>query len=593
MSGSIDNLYYISMNKLEQFKVFPKQVFAVGPKPLIWQQVLTLATNLADQLSSKQLDQVVLYCDDSVNFSVGLLACAMAGVNVYLVPDITTERVSALHEKCQLVLSDQDLKQSDLPKIVLDANSDTGSFPSEALMLTDSLTVNLHNIQITLETSGSSGQSKQLLKTWEQMCQEALVLSDLIGPILNGEQVVVCGSVSTQHMYGLTFRVFLSFYLGLAVNRERLLFPETLIDATAKVGPCIWVSSPTLLHTFNEYHQWDKVQSNVRLVISSGGSLSAQAKQFLQKTLATDVLEIYGSTETGVAASRLRSDFWRFFPSVQCQEDEKLGLGITSSWCPEQQYLADAISWHTDEFELLGRLDRIIKLADNRISLLQIEQKLIAHQWVADCYLAVHPSKNRVAAWIALNHHGVEAWCQQGRKSVIANIKDFLRQSQVKVALPRYWRFDTMLPRNSQGKLKQYDFEQALLVPIRNPYMSDEKQVSADEYQVRFRVPIDLEYFNGHFDTFHLVPGVVEVKWVLDFLKKIHWLIQSPRTVENLKFKAFLRPNDVLDIKFKRDPVRQKISFEGFKGKKSIVSGRIVVPPPLAQEIASDSPSAP
>ena len=570
------------MNRVENFKVLSKQVFAVGQRTLSWQQVLVTATNFADDLSTKELRQVALYCDDSANFSVGLFACAMAGVNVLLVPDITTERVHALHEKCQLVLSDQDLSQSNLPQISLDIDSDSAKCLQEVSQ-TELLSVNLHNIQITLETSGSSGQSKQLVKSWEQMRQEAMALTELIRPIFKEEQPVICGSVSTQHMYGLTFRVFLTFYLGLPMNRERLLFPETLIDATAKVGPCMWVSSPTLLHTFNKNHQWERVNDKVCLVVSSGGSLSTQAKKFLETTLATDVLEIYGSTETGIAASRFKSQFWCFFPSVQCQEDEVLGLGITSDWCPEQQYLADAISWYDDEFELLGRLDRIIKLADNRISLLQIEQKLMLHDWIADCYLALHPSKNRVAAWVALNQSGIEAWCTQGRKAIIANIKDSLKQSQVNVALPRYWRFDTVLPRNSQGKLKHSDFAQALLTPIRHPYVLEEKQVTEHEYQARFRVPIDLEYFNGHFDSFHLVPGVVEMRWVLEFLRKIKWLSNSPRVIENLKFKAFLRPNDVVDICFKRDPVRQKISFQAVRVDTVIVSGRIVVPPELEQ----------
>ena len=564
------------MNRVEKFNVLSGQSFAIGLPSISWQQALDVAGSLVEDLKAREADQVALYCDDSAHFAVSLLACAMAGVDAYLLPDITDDRVQRLHEKCQLVISDQDLSHRDLPQILINVDSELADYPQQECE--ESITVSLHNIQIVLETSGSSGQAKQLVKNWQQMRQEASVLTELIEPLLPGEGLTICGSVSAQHMYGLTFRIFLAFYLGLAMNRERLLFPETLIDTTHKVGPCIWISSPTLLHTFNENHQWEKARDKVRLIVSSGGSLSAHAKKFLQETLATEVLEIYGSTETGVVASRLGSKYWRFFPSVQSQEDETLGLEITSNWCLDRQYLADAISWREDEFELLGRLDRIIKLADNRVSLLQIEQQLMAHEWIADCYLALHPSKNRVAAWIALNPTGIEAWCSQGRKSVISCIKRFLLQSQVKVALPRYWRFDTELPRNSQGKLRQQDFVQAVLTPIRHPHSVVEQEVAENEYHVKFKVPLDLEYFNGHFDSFHLVPGVVELRWVLDFLRKINWLSQSPRTIENLKFKSFLRPNDVVDITLKRDIIRQKISFSASKGDIAVASGRIVIP---------------
>lgn len=51
---------------------------------------------------------------------------------------------------------------------------------------------------------------------------------------------------------------------------------------------------------------------------------------------------------------------------------------------------ADAARIHADgRFELLGRLDRIVKLEEKRISLPMLEQALMAHAWVAETRLGV------------------------------------------------------------------------------------------------------------------------------------------------------------------------------------------------------------
>jgi len=89
-----------------------------------------------------------------------------------------------------------------------------------------------------------------------------------------------------------------------------------------------------------------------------------------------------------------------------------------------------------EKFKLLGRLDRIIKFADKRISLNQIEHDLLKHPWINDCYIAQHSKRQRPAAWIAFNKQGIDTYQVQGRQAVINELRQYLALTQDKIAIP-------------------------------------------------------------------------------------------------------------------------------------------------------------
>ena len=109
------------------------------------------------------------------------------------------------------------------------------------------------------------------------------------------------------------------------------------------------------------------------------------------------------------------------------------------------------------------RIDRIVKFGDKRISLVNIEQDLLRHPWVADCYIAQHPVHFRPAAWVALNPDGIQSYRQRGRRALVSQLRQFLMKTQEHAGVPRFWRFVETLPRNSQSKISKPDFEQAFL----------------------------------------------------------------------------------------------------------------------------------
>ena len=183
----------------------------------------------------------------------------------------------------------------------------------------------------------------------------------------------------------------------------------------------------------------------------------------MRAKLNTKTIEGYGSTETGVIAFREQAGLWTPTPVTRLGTNEEGALWVESPWLEQREQTADAVEIIGNQFHLLGRIDRIVKFGDKRISLVKIEQDILKHPWVTDAYIAQHPTHLRPAAWIALNAEGIAAYRQSGRHFVAKTLRCFLSETQEHSGLPRYWRFASALPRNSQSKISRMDFEHVFL----------------------------------------------------------------------------------------------------------------------------------
>lgn len=553
-----------------------QHLFATGSSNLNWQQAMAQVAGLSRYLSCRSVKCASLYFDDAGYFAIALLACVKAGIDVCLLTYLSHENCCWLNKSSDILLTDVMPDKLTIPTFLQSEWSTNAPAESSRFVV--------HNINILLQTSGSSGIAKIIKKTWEELWLEAQTIASVLPASVLRLKPVVLGSVSVQHMYGLSFRIMLSLYLGLPIYRQRLVFPEGLLVSSASFQRVIWVSSPTLLHTLRLSHDIKLVKGHVATIISAGGALAEKSKYFLQQHICSDVVEIYGSTETGVIAYRKEQARWQFFQDVMHKSTVN-GLIIQSPRCLPEQILADKIAEYEDGFELLGRLDRIIKLADKRISLLQLENQLMQHEWISDVHILKHPHGSHLAAWVALNHSGIHAWRQYGRKHIINQLSECLAKNHERISIPRYWRFNTVLPRNSQSKLNPVDAERVWAEPVIKPIVLHQQEITADEYLFHLQIPLDLLYFRGHFDNFHLVPGVIQLKWFIELLQQCGWLKQHPLQIENLKFQNFLRPADTVELHLKRDCVRQKITFQCIMNEKKISSGRMVIPAGTSETI--------
>jgi acyl-coenzyme A synthetase/AMP-(fatty) acid ligase/3-hydroxymyristoyl/3-hydroxydecanoyl-(acyl carrier protein) dehydratase len=550
--------------KLEQLLLKPVPARAISHAPALEHaQLCEQALSVAAGLQAQGVKRLAVHLEDAAELAVALLGAWRAGVSVLLPSDLQAQTRQRWSGEVDLWLTDHadDAHLSDFHQPPLHGAE-----------------LDLDQCRLSLCTSGSSGEPKRIDKSLRQLANEVQALEQLWGADL-GEACII-GSVATQHIYGLLFRVLWPVCAGRPFVRKQLAFPEDLQRASREYPAFAWVASPALLKRMGDNLDWPAL-SAVRRVFSSGGALPLKAAQSLQQRLQQWPTEILGSSETGGIAWRQGEQLWQPFAGVELSQDSDGALLIASPYLPagHVEHTADAARIAADgRFELLGRLDRIVKLEEKRISLPMLEQALVAHAWVAEARLGVvQENRASLGAVLVLSDAGLFALREHGRRSLTETLRQHLRQHCEALALPRRWRLVRQLPLNSQGKLPQVDIEALLMAPRPKAPEVLEQVESAGEWSLQLSVPPDLAYFSGHFPKAPVLPGVVQVEWALNLGRQLLNLTGPFAGMEVLKFQQLVRPGDEIQLHLRFDPERSKLYFAYRNDTATCSSGRIIL----------------
>ncbi|MFJ4346012.1 AMP-binding protein [Pseudomonas sp. NPDC089401] len=521
------------------------------------------ALQLAGGLRQRGVTRLAVHLEDAAQLAAALLGAWRAGVEVLLPADLQPATRERWNAQVDLWLSDQP------GDATLDALLGTALQPAD---------LDLAQCRISLCTSGSSGEPKRIDKQLRQLANEVTALEQLWGGTLGDAWII--GSVATQHIYGLLFRVLWPLCAGRGFERRQLPFPEDLQRASREHPAFAWVASPALLKRMGDNLDWPALRP-VRQVFSSGGELPAEACERLHQRLGQWPAEILGSSETGGIAWRQGEALWQPFADVQLSQDEHGALRIASSYLPagHVEQSADAVEFTGDgRFRLLGRLDRIVKLEEKRISLPMLEQALSSHPWVAEARLGmIEEGRAFLGALLVPSAAGLHALRNQGRRALVAALRTHLAGHCEALALPRRWRLLRQLPLNSQGKLPQATL-QGLLMAQRNmaPEVLEQRR-EGEELHLRLAVPLDLACFPGHFPQTPVLPGVVQIDWAIALAGELLDRERRFGGMEVLKFQQLVRPGDELALTLRLDVERGKLYFAFTCAGLPCSSGRILL----------------
>ena len=523
-------------------------------------QLCEQALRLAGGLQRRAIKHVAIHLEDAAELAIALLGAWRAGVSVLLPADLQAQTRQRWDAQVDLWITSTPALEA-----LFDA-------PLNAAEL------NLDTCHLSLCTSGSSGEPKRIDKTLRQMANEVNALEQLWGAELGTACIIA--SVAAQHIYGLLFRVLWPLCAGRSFVRTQLAFPEDMQRASREHPSFAWVASPAMLKRMADNLDWPAL-SAVQRVFSSGGALPAEAGQALHARLGQWPTEIFGSSETGGIAWRQGQTLWQPFADVQLSQSDDGALRITSAYLPigHVEHTADAARIEADgRFELLGRLDRIVKLEEKRISLPMLELALTHHDWVAEARLGVvHENRASLGALLVLSDSGLYALREHGRRALTQALRQHLSDHCEALALPRRWRLLRHLPLNSQGKLPQAQVDALLLAP--RPKLPEVMSQREDEGQwtLNLSIPPDLAYFSGHFPTTPVLPGVVQVEWAMTLGQQLLDLPPRFAGMEVLKFQQLVRPGDAIELTLRFDRERSKLHFAYRNATAACASGRIVL----------------
>lgn len=307
-----------------------------------------------------------------------------------------------------------------------------------------------HRLVLTGFTSGSTGASKAHDKHWSAL-QASFTLNAAAIRAAAGlgadAQASIVGTVPAHHMYGIELTVLLPLFGGMSVHSDRPLFPADVASALGSTaGPRILVSTPLHLRALADA---DLHFPELALIVSATAPLDRSLASRIEARLRAPLLEMFGSTETCVFATRqtARELEWRLYDGVDIvPEDES--TRVSAAWFQRDQALQDLLEICGERgFVLRGRNSDMVEVAGKRASLADITRRICAVPGVEDA-VAFQPdgaagAANRVAAAVV------------SRGATERQIAAALAAALDAVFLPRPLMMVDRIPRDSVGKISR------------------------------------------------------------------------------------------------------------------------------------------
>jgi acyl-coenzyme A synthetase/AMP-(fatty) acid ligase len=428
---------------------------------------------------------------------------------------------------------------------------------------------------IELFTSGSTGQPKRISKTLREMDAEARAIEQATGG--DCPNAPVFGTVPHHHLYGLTFRLFWPLATGRVLMATTYEFWESL--AADLTEGAVLVTSPAHLMRIPPIRELKAAR--LGMVLSAGATLPDDAAAEAAHTLDCPVTDIFGSTETGVVARRLRSVAgapWRTFPGVAVRVGQNGQMSVRSDHLSgDWLETADRIALRDDgAFDLVGRTDRIVKIEGHRISLPDLELKLRASPLVQDAaVVALETKPPSLGAAIVLTQAGRAMLPAIGAFRLGRQLRRDLAEMLAAAGLPRHWRFVESLPVAELGKSRTSDLTELFAArreeptqPILRAERRSDETVALDLF-----IPANLLCLRGHFPGFPVVPGVAQLDWAVKLAADCFDLPAAVATTFQIKFKRLtVAPADVT-LTLSHRAVEHQVVFEYRQGDAVLSQG--------------------
>lgn len=414
--------------------------------------VLNLITKMKDFPQKRWL----LCTDNSYVFLVGFLSLLHLNKELIISANLQPEWLNSISAEFDGLISDRGTVLMAKPTVQLSPPFRRTSETRRTAKTNQSKsfdTLQLDgNEEISLFTSGSTGEAKKIKKRLHCLTNEIESLEKAFNT--SEREEVVIATVSHLHIYGLLFKVL----WPLLTQRKWLINPVEFQEQIARLGklnkPIKLVSSPAFLSRLDSCISSKKLDS----IFSSGGPLSFESSRLSEAVFQVRPIEVFGSTETGGVGFRQQfssGQAWVPFDGVHLQVDGVKTTIISPHLDGEEGYpLDDNVKIFKDgSFALEGRKDRIVKLAEKRVSLTEIERFLLQRGDIAECVSIIISGKRDVIGCVIVMKSDYPDEMNVGvNKQLVKTLKDSMRSRFDPVTIPRKWRFVDAIPMNSQSK---------------------------------------------------------------------------------------------------------------------------------------------
>ena len=519
-----------------------------------WGDFIEGTARLRRQIEAVNSEKWLLYCEDYWYFLLAFTALLQCKKEILLSANVSPAyiaeiRGSAVSGRAPF-LTDQSFpegeqeKTFDIPAL-LEAVSPTETPAQEAPAIVADET------SIIMYTSGSTGKPKavqQRLTEFEN--DNRFVLS------MWGEEFLkrtLCSTVSPHHIYGLLFSILLPFTAGVPFRRKRIEFPEEMEKLSDTEYMIITV--PAFLKRAVEIEKAGGLCLKSPWIFTSGGVLDPETARKTSDVFGFWPVEVYGSTETSGIAWRqsVNGLEWTPFDNAQLSKNEDGCLVIRSPYIkdPAGFETADMVEMLEDgRFLLKGRFDSVVKIEEKRISLPEMESRIVQSGLAADvCVIFLKEKRQYLAAAVVFNDKGKEQFAGLAKHEINTFWREYLLRYFENIVIPKKWRYLEALPVNTQGKKQKDDIKllfsseheggAAGFDSLDNVTVIEKTE---NTVSLKFSIPDTSPYFDGHFPGFPIIPAVAQTELVTRFAARYLGTGVGLSEIRRIKFTSLIRP---------------------------------------------------
>jgi acyl-coenzyme A synthetase/AMP-(fatty) acid ligase/3-hydroxymyristoyl/3-hydroxydecanoyl-(acyl carrier protein) dehydratase len=549
--------------------------------------------------------QWLLHCEDCWHFLASFTSLLQCGKEIMLTANISPAYIAEIRAAIHTtgaaasggreipILTDQDIAGSLNVPALLEAGQAgsagdlvDGSPGAAAEAATEAVpSIKADDTVILMYTSGTTGRPKvvrQRLTEFEN--DNAFVLSQWGEEFLSRK---VVSTVSQHHIYGLLFSILLPFTVGVPFRRRRIEFPEefeSLIDESYMI-----ITVPAFLKRAVEIEAPGSLHLRSPWIFTSGGAVPQETAAKTDEVFGFWPLEVYGSTETsGIAWRQSKNGMeWIPFANAQISKNEEGCLVIRSP------YIRDSAGFTTGDladiredgrFLLRGRADSIVKIEEKRISLPEVENRILQSALAADvCVLALSGRRQYLAAAIVLNDRGKEQFRQAEKLEINRYFREYLAQFFEAQVLPKKWRYPDALPADAQGKKKKADIEALFNSPVEKlagmhgviltKVLYKTENAGELTGAAELFIPAECEYYDGHFPRFKLLPAVAQFELAVRLGAHFFGTSLLVKKTRRIKFSTPIFPNTavVMTLNYNREASSLSFKIRGAAGEEDTI----------------------
>ena len=412
-----------------------------------WRDFLTDTAKMRRFLAQKSCDEWILHCEDYWYFLVTFVALLQMKKSVLLTQNITPSFIAEIKTADRLFLTDQNAADSISIKDIIESKENLSEEELRNIPEIDS-----DSTRIVMYTSGSTGKPKAVEQRMTEFQKDNAFILQQWGAEFFSRKLVT--TVSQHHIYGFLFGVSLPFAAGVPFRRKRIEFPEefeTLDDEKYMI-----IAVPAFLKRTVDIV--DSLKLKEPWIFTSGGVLLPEVAKRTDEVFGFWPMEVYGSTETsGIAYRQSKNGLeWTPFDNAKVWKGDDGCLRIISPYIKDKNGFAtaDLVEILDDgRFLLKGRADSIVKIEEKRISLTEVENRLLQTGLVADVkVIAMEDRRQYLAAALVLNKNGKEKFSSEKKLAINQYFHTFLMKFFENVVIPKRWRYVDSLPTDTQGK---------------------------------------------------------------------------------------------------------------------------------------------